>query len=258
MSGDFANDLDLGLDGKAAIVTGAAGGIGSSIGAIYAAAGARVAAVDRDAAGLAKAAGEWPGAGRHLLLVKDLSQAADCEDVVGATERAFGRVDVLINNAAILLRAPLDAVTPALIHRTCEINLNSQLFLSRAAAEAMKKTGGGRIVNLSSQGGYTGGYDDSIVYNMFKGAVLTLTKGLARQYAAFGICVNAITPGPVDTPMMATLPAARLKQFVEETVLLKRMARPRELALCALFLGSAWASYITGATLDVNGGMYMR
>jgi NAD(P)-dependent dehydrogenase (short-subunit alcohol dehydrogenase family) len=254
----FEKELDLGLRDKVALVTGAAGGIGSRIAALYAAAGARVAAVDIDGDRLEAAAADWPRAGLHLLLAKDLSRAKECEDIVQSTENRFGRLDVLVNNAAVLVRAPLDSVTPELVRKTCEVNLNSQLFLSRAAAEVMKKNGGGRIVNFSSQGGYTGGYDDSIVYNMFKGAVLTLTKGLARQYGRFGICVNAITPGPVDTPMMATLPAGRLQQFVEETVLLKRMADPRELALCALFLGSAWASYITGATLDVNGGMYMR
>ena len=250
--------LDLGIRGRVAVITGAAGGIGREIVRNFSAAGASVAAVDIDKAGLQRIVGEAGPTDEVLPLVRDLSAQADCEDVVSIVARHFGRLDILINNAAILLRQPLNSVQERDIERVCRVNLNSQFFLTRAAAGVMKENQWGRVVNFSSQGGYTGGYDDSIVYNMFKGAVLTMTKGLARQYAGWGILVNAVTPGPVDTSMMETLSPERLKSFLRENVLLNRMASPRELARAALFLGSEWASYITGATLDINGGMYMR
>jgi 3-oxoacyl-[acyl-carrier protein] reductase len=122
----------------------------------------------------------------------------------------------------------------------------------------MKKTNNGRIINLSSQGHFTGGFDNSIVYSAFKGATVTMTKGFARQYAPYGINVNAVAPGPVDTAMMANLKKGRLQQFLNDVVLLKRIADPLEIALPILFLASKWGSYITGMTLDVNGGIFMR
>ncbi|MGI9862451.1 SDR family oxidoreductase [Moorella naiadis] len=249
--------LDLGLAGRVAIITGAGRGVGRALANVFAAAGVKVAAVDIDAAELNNTISQLPNKDVHLGLVKDLSRVQECEDVVKVTEGTYGRIDILVNNAAIILRVSLDEVDEDSWQRIHDVNLKSQFFLSRAAARAMKKARYGRIINFSSQGAHTGGFDNSLVYNTFKGAVLTLTRGLARQYAADGICVNAIAPGPVNTRMMANLTPERLQEFLKQ-VPLGRMAEPEELALGALFLASRWASYITGAVLDVNGGLVMH
>ncbi|KYH32725.1 SDR family NAD(P)-dependent oxidoreductase [Neomoorella mulderi] len=254
----FNGLLDLGIEGRVAIITGAGRGVGRATARVFAAAGAKVVAVDIDADELNNTMSQLPNnPDLHLPLVKDLARVEECEDVVRVTESTYGRLDILVNIAAIILRIPLDRVDETSWQRIHDVNLKSQFFLARAAVEVMKKAKYGRIINFSSQGAHSGGFDNSIVYNTFKGAVLTLTRGLARQYAADGICVNTIAPGPVDTRMMANLPPERLQEFLN-LVPLKRMAEPEEIALCALFLASKWASYITGAVLDVNGGLYMR
>lgn len=248
--------MDLGLDGKAVLVTGAASGIGRAVAARFAAAGCRVVAADIDADGLSRAAAEIGGAVRPVAM--DLGSPESCEAAVAATVAAFGRLDVLVNAGAIILRQPLDAVTAAEVDRTQRVNAGGAFFVARAAAAAMRQTGGGRIVLFSSQGAHTGGYVGSTVYAMSKAAVIALTKGLARELAPHGITVNAIAPGLVDTPMIRTdVSETALARFVQ-MIPLGRIAEPVEIANCCLFLASDWSSYVTGHTLDVNGGQLMR
>lgn len=248
--------MDLGLEEKAVIVTGAASGIGRAVAERFSVMGSRVAIADIDEAGLAETAA---AIGRNaLLLPSDLGSEPSCEAAVEKTVQAFGRVDVLVNAGAIILRRPLDAVTADDLERIQRVNMAGAFFIARAAANAMRRSGFGRIILFSSQGAHTGGYVGSTVYAMSKAAVISLTKSLAREFAPCGVTVNAIAPGLVDTPM--------IRNDVSETVLARfvdmipmgRVAQPVELANCCLFLASDWASYITGHTLDVNGGQLMR
>jgi NAD(P)-dependent dehydrogenase (short-subunit alcohol dehydrogenase family) len=246
----------LGVRGRTAVVTGALGGVGLAVTEMFQAAGMQVVAVDvlpdEEAARRLPAAGE----GRCLYLRRDVGSVQDCEDIVRQALSWSGRVDVLVNAAAILRRIPIDDVSEDDWDEIMRCNLKSQYFLSRAASRPMRERRWGRIVNFSSQGAYTGGFHSSSVYNTAKGGVLTLTRSFARYLAPYGICVNGIAPGGVDTPMMA-MPEQQLKEFVAQ-IPLGRMATPAEMASIVLFLASEAARYITGTILDASGGLLMK
>jgi NAD(P)-dependent dehydrogenase (short-subunit alcohol dehydrogenase family) len=252
------NLLDLGLKGKIVVLTGAAMGIGKSLLNLFDHADCNVAAVDIERVELFKAIGELKNPEKHMALIKDLESSEDCESIANEVKERYGRIDILVNNAGILFRVPTSDVTLEMWKKVGDINLRSQFLLCRSIGDVMKKNNFGRIINFSSQGYFTGGFDHSLVYSAFKGATVTMSKGFARQLAPFGINVNIIAPGPVDTRMMASVSKERLSQFLAETVLLKRSARPNEIALSAIFLASKWADYITGFTMDVNGGVFMK
>lgn len=247
---------DLGLSGRTALVTGAAGGIGRAVAARFAKAGVRVALADVDVAGAREAAAAiGPDA---LALDLDLADEGSCADCVARAVAAFGRLDVLVNAGAAILRRNLDAVVPQDFERLAMVNMAGPLFIARAAARAMRENRFGRIVLFSSQGAHTGGYVGSTVYAMSKAGVLALTKSLAREFARDGITVNAVAPGLVDTPMIRDgVSEEALARFME-MIPMGRVARPEEIADCCLFLASDWSSYVTGHTLDVNGGQLMR
>jgi 3-oxoacyl-[acyl-carrier protein] reductase len=163
---------------------------------------------------------------------------------------------VLVNNAGICPRVSIEDMTEALFDRVIAINLKSVFFLSRAAAEVMKANNAGRIVNLSSTGGRTGGIYNATVYSATKAGVISMTKAFARHYAPWNILVNAVAPGAVETRMMTVLPEESLQEVIR-TAPLKRLADPVEIANAIVFLSSDMASWMTGATVDVNGGTLM-
>jgi NAD(P)-dependent dehydrogenase (short-subunit alcohol dehydrogenase family) len=246
--------MDLGLAGKVAIVTGAGGGIGREIAKAFATYDMKVVVCDMNE----QTANETMKllTGDHHTIVTDLARVANCQALIQDTVKRYGRLDVLVNAAGILKRVPIEEVDEALWDLTFDVNLKSLYFLSKEACQVMKSQGKGRIINFSSQGGFTGGFSQSVVYNATKGAILTLTKGFARTYAKQGICVNAIAPGMVDTEMMK-LPPDELEKIIS-LVPMQRLGRPDEIAGAALFLASQWSDYITGATIDVTGGQLMR
>lgn len=256
MAQNVAND-GLNISGRRVLVTGAASGIGRATAERFAALGARVCLADVNVDGANAVAGKLGPHCRALAL--DLGEQASCENAVADAVAAMGGLDVLVNAGAIILRQPLDSVTGDDIQRMTAINMAGAFFLARAAANTMKAGGqGGRIILLSSQGAHTGGYVGSTVYAMTKSAVVSLAKSLARELAPHAITVNAVAPGVVDTPMIRSdVSTEALAEFMK-MVPLGRIAEPREIADCCLFLASDWASYVTGHTLDVNGGQLMR
>ena len=249
-----------GLADRGVVVTGAAGGIGRAIAVALADAGARVMAVDLSDEAVREVAAELAGgAARHAAAGADLRDLAGHAPLFERAERELGRFDALVHAAAVLRRrATIDDVTEEDWDLQVDTNLKATFFLDRAAAAVLIRRGeGGRIVNFTSQGWWTGGFGGSVVYAATKGGVVSLSRGLARALAPHRITVNTVAPGAADTPMMRSgLSEAELEAFVG-TIPLGRMAEPEEIAGAVAFLVSDQAGYITGATLNVTGGQIM-
>ena len=244
---------DPGLDGQRILVTGAARGLGQAITLWLAQMGARVVAADVDDC----AATVDRGGGRVAALRLDLGDGA-------ATGRAVadlsedGPLWGVGNAAAVLVRRPLAAFEDADVARQVAVNQTGALFLARAALAQMIAGGrGGRIVMVTSQGAFTGGFHGSVVYSMTKAAVTAMIKPLAREGAPHGVTVNAIAPGAADTAMLRDgMTPAALADFAA-SIPMGRIAAPDDIAGPTAFLLSRWAGYITGTTLHVNGGQFM-
>lgn len=241
------------------IVTGAARGLGQTVAEAFALQDARIALVDVDEAGLADTAERLrlPPA-RLLAIVADLREPATLEAIVERTVAAFGRLDVLINNAALVDDVPLDEITPDLFDRVIDVNLRAPLFLSRAALRVMRGQGGGRIVNVASMAARTGGaYPTIFCYAASKGGLLALTRSFAKLGAADNVLVNAVLPSNIDSPMLWGPFARDAIEKVLAAVPLGRPAQPMEVAELILWLASPGSSYVTGASWDINGGWFM-
>ncbi len=242
---------------RVAIVTGAARGLGAATAHELSRQGARVVICDIDGALAEGVADDIRKEGRDALALRvDVSKIPELDALVKAAVDRYGRLDILVNNAAICPRIPVDDMTEEKFDQIVAINLKSVFFLSRAAGNAMKPGKWGRIVNVSSVGGRTGGIYASTVYAATKAGVMSMTKAFARHFAPHGIIVNCVAPGSVDTRLMADLSPESLQGTIEG-VPLKRLADPLEIARVIAFLSSDGASYMTGAILDVNGGAMM-
>lgn len=250
--------VGAGLEGRGALVTGAAGRIGRAVARAFAATGANVVAVDLDEDRLAEVVATLEGPGRHAAIAADLADLGGLDDLVARARDAAGSLDVLAHVAAVIRRGDLDGVTEEDWELQEAVNLRATFFLNRAAARVMREQGrGGRIVNFASQGWWTGGFSGSVVYAATKGGVVSMTRGLARTYGPDGILVNCVSPGAVDTPMLRDgVTEEALEQFRAQ-IPLGRFAEPEEMAGAVVFLASDHASYITGATLNVSGGQLM-
>ena len=251
--------IDLGLRDKGCFVTGAAGGIGREIAVQLAQAGARVAVVDLDQGACEGVVSAMEDPGRHLAIGADLRDLAGHDALLGRARDAFGRLDVLVCAAAVLRRrATIDDITEDDWDAQLDTNLKAVFFLNRAAAKIFREAGrGGRIVNFSSQGWWSGGFGGSVVYSASKGGIVSMTRGLARSLAPHGITVNHVAPGAADTAMMRSgMTDADLEKFVE-MIPMGRMAQPGEVASTVVFLASDLAGYVTGATMNVSGGQLM-
>lgn len=242
------------LENKVILITGAARGIGAAAARRMVEEGAKIAAADIDMDEASTVARELGGSAAAFHC--DVSDLEQLEPLIASVVARFGRLDVLVNNAGICPRVSIEDMTEALFDRVIAINLKSVFFLSRAAAEVMKANNAGRIVNLSSTGGRTGGIYNATVYSATKAGVISMTKAFARHYAPWNILVNAVAPGAVETRMMTVLPEESLQEVIR-TAPLKRLADPVEIANAIVFLSSDMASWMTGATVDVNGGTLM-
>ena len=247
-----------GLTGAGVIVTGAAGGIGSAVAHAFAAAGARVAGVDRSGDRLEAVIGALPGDG-HVAIVADLVDVSSLTGLVDGVRSSFGRLDVLAHVAAVLRRrANVDDITEADWDAQLDANLKTVFFLCRATAQVMTRDGThGRIITFASNAAWTGGLEGSVAYAASKGGVVSMTRGLARTYGPRGITVNTVVPGEVNTPMLLTdLPPGKYEEM-EADIPLGHIADPDEIAGLVLFLASPHAAYITGAAVNITGGMQM-
>jgi NAD(P)-dependent dehydrogenase (short-subunit alcohol dehydrogenase family) len=247
------------FEGQAAIVTGAAGGVGAATVERLLDGGARVLASDLDADRLDA---RWAGAPTGLELVAtDLRDPAAAGRVVGAALEHFGALDTLVNNAGVTVRAPFGETTDELWDAILSINLAAAFRLARAALEPLRERGGGSIVNVSSINALRGNLDLS-AYSASKAGLLGLTRALALELAPDGIRVNAICPGAVETPMLdeyldtvADVGAVRTALAAKHP--LGRTATAGEVADAIAFLASAEAQYITGVAIPVDGGRHI-
>jgi len=248
---------------RVAIVTGASRGIGRAIAETYAAEGAIVVGIARDAsAGEAAMADIVASGGLATFLQGDVADESRADAIVAEVLRRHGRIDILVNNAAVQHEAKLLEQTVADFHRVVNVNLLGPFLFSRAVLPAMIEQGGGAIVNLSSVLGLVG--DPYLpVYCATKAALLGLTRSTAIAYAADGIRVNAICPGDVDTELNAQYFASQpepalFRARIEREYPTGRIARVEEVAKVAVFLASDDASFVTGTQVIVDGGILAR
>lgn len=245
------------LEGKSALVTGAARGIGLEIAMAFAAEGAAVAVADLSQADSAAAAADIAAktGAKTLGLGLDVSKEADCEKALEETEKAFGKVDILVNNAGITKDNLVLRMKEADFDAVISVNLKGAFLMSKAASKLMLKARAGRIINISSVVGQSGQAGQAN-YSASKAGLIGLTKSLAREFAPRGVLVNAVAPGFIRTRMTDGL-KDEAKTKISEMIPLGRMGEPAEVAKAALFLAGEDSAYITGQVLAVNGGLYM-
>ena len=261
MTGLFAEDA---FAGKAVLVTGATSGIGARTAREFAAHGAGVVVSGRDGErGGAVVADILEAGGRAELVIGDITDAGFCDRLVAETVERLGRLDVLFNNAGIIHDGLIDAMSDEDWRALIDTNVSGSFYMARAAVRAMKRQGGGAIINMASDAGLVG-VPNAAAYSATKGAIVQLTKGMALDYAREGIRVNAVCPGETDTPMMnfvwraeASSPAA-VREKAKEYVPTGRVAEPVDVARAVMYLASEAGRHITGSMLSIDGGTSAR
>ena len=257
MQSDSISSL-LDLSGQVALITGASRGIGRGIAEVFKQAGARLSLVARTPGPLqdvAECLATNDGDTSVLALHADVAVEEQVDRVVEQTVDAFGRIDILVNNAGLMSPGPYTEIDLEEWNRVLFANLTGAYLCCRAVGPMMEKQKSGRIVNIASISGQTGGVSGGAHYASSKGGMIAMTKTLSRDLAPAGITVNAITPGVIETSSDLSPEAS---QRINEMVPLGRIGVPEDIAHAALFLASPMASYITGATIDVNGGLLKR
>lgn len=245
------------LTNKVALITGGAQGIGRTISLVLAKAGAKVVVNYNRSADQAKLLVEEIEAfgGQALAVQADISKYQDAERLVQTTVQTFGTLNILVNNAGITDDALLLRMTEEQFDRVINTNLKGVWNMTKHAAKVLLKAGYGRIINISSISGVLGNAGQSN-YSSAKAGVIGMTKAVAREFASRGVTVNAIAPGFIETDMTKKLTEEQVTLWANQ-IPLKRFGQPDDVAQAVLFLASEHASYITGHTLEVDGGLVM-
>lgn len=244
---------------RVVLVTGSARGLGAVIAARFHAAGYRVALGDIALDDARRLALELSADGASAMaLPLDVTSKAAFEQARDALLERWGRIDVLVNNAGASKVVPVMEISEAQFDQVININLRSVFFGCQVFGAALRTQGGGRIVNIASLAGQNGGTATGAHYAAAKGGVLTLTKVFARDLAPFGVTVNAISPGPMDLPIVHESVAAEVLGKLVASIPAGRLGNAEYVADAAVLLAAENAGFATGACWDVNGGLFMR
>lgn len=253
--------MEIRFDNKVVLITGASSGIGRASAVEFARSGATVVvnynSSKKEAEEIVK---EINDSGNKAMAVKaDVTKEEEVKEMVFKTVQSCGTIDILVNNAgALIKRAGIEQVDSSLLDKVFDLNLKSLFIVCREVVPHMKKKKTGKIINISSIAGRTGGGPGAAHYSAAKGAVITFTKNLAKELAPFGIYVNAIAPGVINTRFHEGLTSPELRLKFTEQIPLSREGTAIEIAWPVMFLASDYASFIVGETMEVNGGQLME
>lgn len=244
---------------QVALVTGAAQGLGRSIAEQLLNSGYRVVISDRSLESAQATAAELDATGERVLALKlDVSSKVDFEDALAAVVAHWGSLQVVVNNAAMTMTTPVMQISPEEFDRVVSVNQRGTFVGCQVFGSYLATQGYGRIINMASLAGQNGGTATGAHYAASKGAIITLTKIFAKELAASGVTVNAIAPGPVESPAVrAAVPPERLEKLIE-AIPVKQLGNAAFIGRLIVQLASEDAYFTTGATWDVNGGIFMR
>lgn len=248
----------MGFEGKVSIITGGGQGIGKVIAHRLASQGAAVVISDINLETARSTAEEIESSlnRRTAYMRTDVKRRDEVHELVDLAVKKFDRVDILVNNAGICALTPIEDISEEEWDDMIDVNLRGVFFCSQAVTPIMKRQRQGRILNMASLAGKVGGLAVGPHYAASKAGVICLTKSFAKALAPFGVTVNTLAPGPVDTAMTKAFPQQVRESFINQCPL-GRLADAEDIAQAAVFLLSDEAKHITGATLDVNGGLLM-